>query len=152
MNRVAIGVVIVLTLYFPVLWLEDIGIFAALGRTVFLIKGKWWSTFGLLVVSGIIQGFVAFIFVIPQYAVMFGKMLAIPFLSSDLLGIVVQCIYALGALFTYSIPLLAIMFQYFSLVERREGTGSFLLLNQLGRGPAPEVASAAYRPDDEGEY
>ena len=83
---------------------------------------------------------------------MFGKLLKIPYLDSDLLGIAAQCIYSLGTLFTYSIPLLAIMFQYFSLVERREGTGSFQLLNQLGQAPAPSVAGGTYRPDEEGEY
>lgn len=145
-------VVVVMTLFFPILWLEDAGIFQALQRSFFLIKGKWWSTFGLLFVSGIIQGFVAFIFIIPQYAVMFGKLLKIPFLDSDVLGIAAQCFYSLGALFTYAIPLLAIMFQYFNLVERREGTGSFQLLGQLGQAPAPSVASGTYRPDEEGEY
>ncbi len=145
-------IVVVLSLFFPVLWLEDATIGQALRRPFFLIKGKWWSTFGVLFVGGIIQGFVAFVFVIPQYAVMFGKLLKIPFLNSDLLGIAAQCFYALGILFTYSIPLLAVMFQYFNLVERREGTGSLHLLSQLGQAPAPEVASATYRPDEEGEY
>ncbi|MFD1468256.1 hypothetical protein ACFQ48_08475 [Hymenobacter caeli] len=143
---------VVLTLFFPILWLEDAGIGQALKRAFFLVKGKWWSTFGLLLISTIIQSFVAFVFIIPQYAVMFGKVLKIPYLDSDLLGIAGQCIYSLGLLFTYAIPLLAIMFQYFSLVERREGTGSFQLLGQLGQAPAPGVASGLYRPDEEGEY
>lgn len=143
---------VVMSLFFPVLWLEDAGIFQAMRRAFFLIKGKWWSTFGVLMISGIIQSFVAFLFIIPQYAVMFGKLLKIPFLSSDLLGIAAQCIYVLGMLFTYAIPLLAVMFQYFNLVERREGTGGFLLLSQLGQAPAPGVAGGTYRPDEEGEY
>jgi len=143
---------VVLTLFFPILWLEDASVGQALKRSFFLIKGKWWSTLGLLLISSIIQGFVAFVFIIPQYAILFGKLLKIPFLDSDVLGVVGQCIYTLGTLFTYSIPLLAIMFQYFNLVERRESIGSFQLLSQLGQGPAPDAASAAYRPNEEGEY
>jgi hypothetical protein len=144
---------VVLSLFFPVLWLEDGGVFATVGRCFHLIKGRWWATFGLLLVVGMIQGMLLIVFIIPQYAVMIGKMLHVPGLSSDVLGIVAQCIYAVGIMFTYAIPLLALAFQYFNLAEQKEGWGLRLLVDALGQPQAIPVAqSGHYRPDDEGEY
>jgi hypothetical protein len=137
--------------YFSVLWLEDLGIFASMRRSFQLIWGKWWSTFGLLFVASLIQGMVSIVFALPQYAVMMGKMLQLPGLSSDLLGVVAQTFYAVGILFTYCIPLLALAFQYFNLVERHEGYGLRLLVDGLGQS-APTARSHHYQPDEEGEY
>lgn len=149
---VAIGyLAVVLSLYLPVLWLEDLGIFAAVGRCFQLVRGKWWSTLGLLVVASLLQGVLGIVFIIPQYAVLAGKMLQLPGLGSDVLGLMAQTLYAVGVLFTYCIPLLALAFQYFNLAERREGYGLRLLVDGLGQ-PAPAVASQHYQPDEEGEY
>ena len=144
---------ITLSLFFPVLWLEDGSLFATVGRCFQLIKGRWWATFGLLLVVGIIQGAMSVVFILPQYAVMFGKMLHVPGLSSDALGLVAQCIYTVGIMFTYAVPLLALAFQYFHLAEQKEGWGLRLLVDALGQPQAIPVAqSSHYRPDDEGEY
>jgi hypothetical protein len=144
---------VVLSLFFPVLWLEDNSLVGTLGRCFQLIKGHWWATFGLIAVVSIIQGMMAFVFILPQYAVMFGKMLRVPGLDSDLVGVLAQCIYAAGIIFTYTISLLAMAFQYFNLVERKEGLGLRLLVNELGQPQAIQAAqSSHYRPDDEGEY
>lgn len=144
---------IVLSLFFPVLWLEDGNVFTTVSRCFQLIKGRWWATFGLLAVIGIIQGTLLFVFIIPQYAVMIGKMMHVPGLSSDVLGLAAQCIYAVGIMFTYTIPLLALAFQYFHLAEQKEGWGLRLLVNELGQPQVIPVAqSSHYRPDEEGEY
>lgn len=144
---------VVLSLFFPVLWLEDRNVLATVGRCFQLIKGRWWSTFGLLIVAGIIQSMLSFVFILPQYAVMFGKALRVPGLDSDLLGILAQCIYAVGIIFTYSVSLLALAFQYFNLVERKEGVGLRLLVGELGQSRAtPAVQADHYQPSDEGEY
>ncbi|MCB2407565.1 hypothetical protein [Hymenobacter lucidus] len=148
----AFYVMVPLSLYFPVLWLEDGSLGHALRRCFYLIQGKWWSTFGLLMVTAMIQGMIAMMFALPQYAVMFGKMLKIPGLESDALGIIAQCLYALGIMFTYTIPLMAVVFQYFNLVERKEGMGLRSLIDSIGQGPAPVAYNEAYRADDEGEY
>ncbi|SHK93725.1 hypothetical protein [Hymenobacter psychrotolerans] len=141
-----------MALYFPVLLLEDGGPLAALRRSFYLAHGKWWSTFGLLLVAGLIQGMLTIVFALPQYGVMFGKMLKVPVLSSDAIGVVAQCLYTSGALLTYPISLMALVFQYFNLVERKEGVGLRTLVNRLGSGPAPVAHNQAYRPDEEGEY
>ncbi len=144
---------VTLSLFFPVLWLEDNSLVGTLGRCFQLIRGRWWATFGLIAVIGIIQVMLAIVFVVPQYAVMFGKMLRVPGLDSDLVGVLAQCIYAAGLIFTYTIPLLAVAFQYFHLAEQKEGVGLRLLVNELGQSQAmPAAQSSHYQPDDEGEY
>lgn len=148
----AFYVMVPLSLYFPILWLEDGSLWLALRRCFYLTQGKWWSTFGLLMVAGMIQGMIAMLFALPQYAVMFGKMLKIPGLDSDALGIIAQCLYVLGIMFTYTIPLMAVVFQYFNLVERKEGMGFRSLIDSIGQGPAPVAYNQAYRPEEEGEY
>jgi len=141
---------IALQLYLPVLWMEDVSVAEAVGRCFQLIKGKWWSTFGLVLVASLIQGAMGIVFALPQYAVLVGKMLQLPGLGSDVLGLVTQTIYAVGLLFTYCIPLLAIAFQYFNLVERHEGYGLSLLVNELGQPQAaPTAYSDHYRPEEE---
>lgn len=145
-------VMVPLSLYFPALWMEDISVWGALRRCFYLVLGHWWASLGLFLIAGLIQGVMVFLFVLPQYAVMVGKILKVPGLDSDALGIATQCFYAMGIIFTYSVPLLAMLFQYFNLVERKEGIGLRSLVDSLGRGPAPVAYNQAYRPDDEGEY
>ena len=147
-------VAVALSLYFPVLWLENRGVFASIGRCFQLVRGHWWATFGLVVVAAFLQGALGVGFVIPQYAVYFGRALHVPFFDSDVLGIVTQCIYALGIIITYAVPMLVLAFQYFNLVEQHESTGSLLLLSQLGQEPttAPALDADHYRPHEEGEY
>lgn len=144
---------VVLSLFFPVLWLEDNSVAGTLARCFQLIRGRWWATFGLLAVVAIIQSTLSVVFIMPQYAVMFGKMMRVPGLDSDLLGVLAQCIYAAGVIFTYTISLVATAFQYFHLAEQKEGVGLRLLVHELGQPQAiPTAQSSHYRPDEEGEY
>lgn len=142
---------IALSLYLPVLWLDNVSVAGALGRCFQLVRGKWWSTLGLLFVAGLIQVGVGIVFAVPQYAVLGGKMLQLPGLGSDVLGLAAQAFYSVGLLVTYCIPLLALAFQYFNLVERRESYGLRLLVSELGQ-PAPTARTQHYQPDEEGEY
>ena len=147
----ALYVMMPLALFLPVFWFEDQSPLAALRRCFYLIRGKWWSTLGLLMVIGLIQGTVSMVFILPQYAIMFGKLFKIAVLSSDVLGIAVQCLYTVGLMLTYTLPLVALAFQYFNLVERHDGVGLHQLVDRLGQTPG-RVANAAYQPEDEGEY
>jgi hypothetical protein len=147
-----IYVMVPLTLYFPVLWLEDGSLWQALRRSFYLVRGKWWSTFGLIMVTTMIQFMLCILFALPQYAVMFGKIMKIPGLNSDVFGILTQCLYVLGTMFTYVIPLMAVLFQYFNLVERKEGLGLRSLIDSIGQSAAPVAYEQAYRPEEEGEY
>jgi hypothetical protein len=147
-----VWVIVCLMLYFPALWIEDIGVWAALRRSFTLVYGKWWSTFGLYLVTGMIQGMTNYVFAIPLYALMMLSVLKIGSFESGIWSIVAGAVYGLGFIFTATIPLIAMAFQYFNLVERKEGLGLRLMLDSLGQTPAPQVSNTTYRADEEGEY
>ncbi|MBF9142200.1 hypothetical protein [Hymenobacter properus] len=145
-------VMVCLSLYFPALWMEDGSVTGAFRRSFYLIKGKWWSTFGLYMIITFITGVINYLFILPFYALMISKMLLHWQFDTEILGVATMTFYALGWVFTAVLPLVAMLFQYFNLVERREGLGLRQMINQLGQSPAPQVSNAAYRPDEEGEY
>ena len=106
---------------------EDKGFFDSLSRSFYLVKNKWWFTFGLLIVLSLIQGFLGFLFQVPQYIAMF----IIAFNSVDgngtdsiteIILIVTTIISTLNFIF-YAISLVGIAFHYFSLVEQKEAKG-----------------------------
>jgi hypothetical protein len=50
---------------------EGKGFFEAIGRSYSLVQGKWWSTFGLIMVLYLVMMTISYIFLIPWYAVTF---------------------------------------------------------------------------------
>lgn len=151
-----IWLAVCLGLYFPVLWLEDVGPMEALRRSFYLIRGKWWSTFGLGLVMVMIQSMMGYMFAIPMYGLMFMDVLQLTKTgtasSPSLLMQAATLLYSGGAVLLLALPLLAMSFQYFNLAERRDSIGARQQLAQLGQPPAPEPTSHFYRPDEEGEY
>ncbi|MBO2012739.1 hypothetical protein [Hymenobacter negativus] len=145
-----------LSLYFPVLWLEDVGPLQALTRCFYLIKGKWWSTFGLLMVMAIIQSTMSYIFAIPMYGLLMMDILQLTSNGAphdtSLLMQAATLLYSGSAVLLLALPLLALGFQYFNLAERRDSIGARQQLAMLGQTAAPETTSQFYRPDEEGEY
>ena len=110
---------------------EKIGFGRALGRSFTLIKGKWWSTFGLLLVIGLIQGVVSSIFIIPYYVNTFlatmhtidtGE-LAQPSQSTLIINQVSLFFYFILTYALYALPLVGLAFQYFNLREMKEARG-----------------------------
>jgi len=122
---------IALSLIFIVRLEEGLGFFEAVGRCTKLISGNWWFTFGLLFVVGIIQGFLMYALYIPTYVVMFFT--AFAGYESGTSGltrivfIITSILTSLSVLF-YAISTIAIAFQYYNLVERKEAPG---LLQQI---------------------
>lgn len=133
--------IVVLPLSIPAYFFERKGIIEAIGRSFNLIKGKWWSTFGLLFVSSILMYVVSMMFVAPFYVFYF---LAIFSLtepgSTDISTFWFQggmtlsvMLMFLGSFLTYSIPIIALSFQYFNLVERKESVGLLSDIEQLDK-------------------
>ena len=145
-----------LALYFPVMWLEDLGPMQALRRSFYLIKGKWWSTFGLVMVMFIIQSTMSYLFAIPMYGLLMMDVLQLSKTGtgpdSSLLMQAATLLYAGSAVLLLALPLLAMGFQYFNLAERRDSIGARQQLALLGQTATPEAANNSYRPDEEGEY
>lgn len=132
---------VVLPLSIPAYFFEGNGIIAAIGRSFKLIKGKWWSTFGLLFVAGIIMYAVSMIFIIPFYVFYFISIFTLveeTGLSTDVsswwfqggMTLSVMLMF-LGSFLAYTIPMVAVSFQYFNLVERQESVGLINEIDQL---------------------
>jgi hypothetical protein len=141
---------------FLIIWVrERLGFFATIGRSFRLIWGKWWSTFGLLVVMLIICG------VILMAVMLLTSLISSPFALATTKGglegsarigfVVATALRSLLSLVVYPLILLALAFQYFNLVERKEGVSLHYLVDSIGQ-PAPEAQPQVLRPDDEGEY
>ena len=127
-----IYVMIVISLVLPNMVIDDSGVFESIGRSFELINGKWWSTFGLLMVMSMVSGVATFIFTIPLYIALIVTMLVQTTLG-ETLTVIGACIMFLGSFLMSSLPTLALGFQYFNLVERREGTGLLKKIDQLGK-------------------
>ncbi len=118
---------------------EDKGIFESISRSVSLISGKWWSTFGLLLVIGICYSLMSLIFTIPV-----GLMSLTEAGNSEtsLAYITVMAIATGLSSLLLSLIYIATNFQYFNLVERKEGASLF----------KPSNPSQANTPEREEEY
>ena len=145
---------VVFSLFFVVKLAEGTTVGETLRRCFYLMRQKWWSTFGLLLVS-----------LLLFYIVLAGQGAIVVLLSGGLQGVFnalrdqspwvtvfFTSIGSIATLLLYPPLLLVLAFQYFNLVERTDGTGMRLLVGSLGQTPAPQANSAAYRPDDDGEY
>jgi hypothetical protein len=131
---------------------ERKGVGSAISRNISLIRGKWWSTLGLALVMSILVALMGMVFQLPQLVPYVGKLLGWEWTSSSLLLIAGNIVASAGQVLLYTLLLVALMFQYFNLIERKEGVGLRSLVDSLGNGPAPVAHNHAYRPDDEGEY
>ncbi len=146
---------VVLSLYFVIKVLEGTGFGPTLSRCLFLIKGKWWSTFGLLLVMVMLIYMLVIALSLVSVALSGGVqgLLHIATQESPILMVVVTALYSLIQLFVYPVMLLALAFQYFNLVERHDGLGMSKLVAQIGLLPATAtVRNETYRADEEGEY
>ncbi len=131
---------IAFSLAFPIIFFEDINAFEGMSRSMSLIKGSWWSTFGFLIIIYIIQMAIAGLFMAPQMGIYFGQMFATvnpenvfePMsVGQMLINMVITAIGTLGAYLTYSISAVAISFQYFNLREKKESFGLMQEINTL---------------------
>jgi hypothetical protein len=117
---------IALSLIFIIRLEEKLYFFDAVRRCTKIISGNWWFTFGLIIVVGMIQGFLGFILYVPNYIVtIFLAFAGVDSSTGDtgrVLYIISSIIASLGVLL-YSISTIAIAFQYYNLVERKEAPG-----------------------------
>lgn len=136
---------IVLSLIVPIMIIEQKSIGDSFSRCFRLITDKWWSTFGLVVVTGIIAVIMGQVFAIPQYIFTFlvaaHKASAEPAVPQwQETGLIIGSTLAtFGSSMLQTIPLAAVGFQYYNLVERREAAGLMAKLDTFGQ-PATPVA------------
>lgn len=129
-------IIVPLSLIFAVRAFEDISFFDAVGRCFKLANGKWWSTFALLFICGLVQSMLASVFFIPWYINVIlntihsinNQAAAAPSFISTLINNLFLVLYFLATFLLYAIPLIALAFQYFNLVELKESRG---LMNRI---------------------
>lgn len=122
----------------------------AIGRSFRLISGKWWSTFGLIVVMGILSLIINQLFGLPR-AIFFGVKAFTSFeeggdfsslvqmtTGEQALNILFSVFETFGSIVTNSLVFIAIAFQYFNLVERKESRGLLSQIEGMDDQPAEE--------------
>lgn len=128
---------VTLSLAYPIYMFEDLSVGEAFSRSFKLIKEKWWSTFGLLIIASLMAYVVQMVFSVPMMVVYFSSFFDIAEdmqnNPEDVSGVfevfssgyttVAMTISMIGTYLTYSIPLIALGYQYANLVERSEGRG-----------------------------
>jgi hypothetical protein len=129
-----IYLMIVLSLFFIVRMRENKNFGDAFSRCFYLIRNKWWSTFGLIIVAVMIQGIIGIVFQIPLYIYTFTVTLHLNSGNTHpTFQIIAVIISTVGAMMLYAISNIAIAFQYFNLVEKKDGTGLKEELDSIGQ-------------------
>ena len=117
---------------------ERTSIFSAIGRSFTLIKGYWWRTFGVFFVAMMIVYFGSIVFTIPFYALFFMKMMhTVQSNPMDLFNLsplqTASFVFLItGSSLLYSLFNVSVVFQYYNLVETKEGAGLMEEINQIG--------------------
>lgn len=136
-----IYVVITMSLLFVIQAFERKNFFEAASRCFYLIKDKWWSTFGLIFILSMVQSTISSIFLIPWYINFFVTMMHSieggpfeePSLFQELINNIFMTLYFLVSFLLYALPLVALAFQYFNLVELKEAKGLLSRIDTLGK-------------------
>ncbi len=133
---------ITLSIAYPIFMFEKGGVGNAFSRSFTLIREKWWSTFGLIFISYLISYVVQMVFSVPFIVVYVMEMFTVveeiesnqgdPSAIMDIFSssymTFAMAVSMVGTYITYSIPLIALGYQYSNLVERSEGRG---LMNEI---------------------
>jgi len=112
----------------PVVMVEGLSGTAALSRSIDLVKGHWWATFGRLVVGGILVGIVTSII----NAATGGN-------DPSVIGLIVRA-FATAAVSPFTVALVVVV--YFDLRARKEGAAPAA----PGGGPMPPAPVAPTAP------
>jgi hypothetical protein len=117
--------------------IEGVGLWASISRSFSLISGHWWATFGYIIAVSFIQGFMGYIFQIPLliYSTIFPLVsLAETDTSTVYMAgyVVLGLVYVFGSQLLNAFNLTAIAFQYFNIVETKEGVGLMNRIEKVG--------------------
>ena len=118
---------------------EGKGFFDSLRRSFYLIRGKWWSTFGLICILSMLVVIITYVFTLPAGIIgMVGAAHRVQEKTTEqgIIPTISYVLYALGyivQMLLYSLPNLGIAFQYFNLVELKEARGLMDKIESMGK-------------------
>jgi hypothetical protein len=126
---------------------EKKGFFESICRSMKLVSGKWWSTFGLIFLLSLISTICSWLINVPYY--IFAATVGMhsdgePATPSQSIGILSGIYIAVSYLIyimLQAIPNIGIAFQYFNLVELKESRGLMDQIESVGQTQAPSSTS-----------
>lgn len=110
---------------------EEIGVVAAIRRSMRLMKGRWWFTVWLFIVIQIILTFASVIFQLPVQAIVMMQGIG-GVTTPGPLFYIATAFYVIGTYLLYSITVLTSSVQYYNLVEQKDGIGMSDRINEIG--------------------
>jgi hypothetical protein len=118
-----------------------------LKRSYKLVEGKWWSTFGLILIMSVIANIIALVFQFPALIATILNTFGVvkDLTDSKFVNVLVSIIGIVGSMMVQGLIWLAVGFQYYNLVERKEGSGLREEIDSLGSGDSE-------RPYSEGSF
>lgn len=120
---------VALSLMTMVLMRENLDLGDTFRRCFYLITDQWWSTFGLLIIMGIVSSIIASVFLIPALILT----MIIAAINSDVLTTISDIFSTVGGSLVRSLVLIAIVFQYYNLIERRDGASIINAIDNIGK-------------------
>lgn len=128
-------------LVYPIMLVEKQNFGTALSKSFYLVKGKWWSTFGLLVIMIVIYVLLSIVTSIPLMIVtglMASNSLSDASTMTTVLNIIANIISQIGGYMILPLVMIAMCFQYFNLTEMKESTGLLSRIEGFGSGTQDE--------------
>ena len=131
---------------------EKKGFFQAITRSFYLVRGKWWSTFGVLLILSLLVGVISYVFSIPA-SILQGISMLHKVKSTNLSGpsgvietivFVLHSLAYISQLLLYLLPTVGLAFQYFNLVEMKEAKGLMSDIETFGQAPSATVKDESY--------
>lgn len=127
---------VALSLVLSVVVFEGAGASDAISRCLFLIQNNWWATFGLLVIMGFVYLSLLSLIIVPIVLWDIIKSVfhlpGLPPLALSFLG----AFTVLALLLFLVVIVLAVGFQYYNLVEKREHVGLIARIDSIGEAVA----------------
>ena len=119
---------------------ERLGIDRSVTRCLFLMRDHWWATFGYLLFMLFMLMFASIAFAMPMY--LFTAINAFHNTSTylgfnepmwySIINGVLTIFYFVGSFLAYAVLLIAIAYQYFNLVEKKEAKGLLAAIDAMG--------------------
>ncbi|RRA99101.1 hypothetical protein [Larkinella rosea] len=136
------------SLALPIVVFEEGSIGNVLSRCFDLIRDKWWSTFGLILIISFIAYILSFAFNVPAAGVSMMVALKLAPNIPVYVTILTSILSTVGGVVVSSLIALGIAFQYFNLVELRDGRSILSAIDSIGSPLPPPIP----RSNNEGDY